>query len=171
MIDKGLITDAFGKRINCRHLFVIATSNAGAEHIRQLVSQKVEGQKLQDELLDYVQKERLFSPEFLNRFDGVVVYEPLKTEHLIKIARLMLGELVDKLKKKNIILEVTEELCQKVAQDGYQPVLGARPMRRVIDLVLGDVLSQALIKGEIKSGDIVKIIPGLEKEQYSWEKS
>ena len=170
LLDEGSITDAYGRKISCRHLFVIGTSNAGAEYIRQLVSKGVTGKELQDKLLDYVQKEHLFSPEFLNRFDGVVVYKPLKPEHLVKIARLMLEELQDKLKKKNIELGVTNQLCQKIAQDGYQPALGARPMRRIIDLILGDVLGRAILKDEVKSGDKIKIIPGQRKEEYFWER-
>ena len=170
LLDEGSITDAFGRKINCKHLFVIATSNAGAEFIRQLVGKGVVGEDLQNKVLDYVQKQEIFSPEFLNRFDGVVVYEPLKKEHLIQIAWLMLTELQKTLKARNIILEVTDEACGKLAEDGYEPESGARPMRRVVDLVLGDLLGKAILSEEIIPGDKIKIVPGEGSKEYKWEK-
>ena len=170
LLDEGNITDAFGRKINCRHLFVIATSNAGAEFIRQLVAKDVNSEELQDEVLDYVQKEKIYSPEFLNRFDGVVVYEPLKKNHLVQIARLMLTDFKNALKSRNITLEVTDSACAKVAEDGYEPELGARPMRRVVDLVLGDLLGKAILNEEILPGDKIKIVPGEKEKEYTWEK-
>jgi len=170
LLDEGRITDAYGKEINCRHLFVIATSNAGAEYIRQLVSRGVRGEELQVKVIDYVQKKGIFSPEFLNRFDGVVVYEPLKREDLVKIARLLLEDLAKELAKRNVKLEVTLPVCQKLAQEGFNPAFGARPMRRIVELTLGDVLGRAILEGEIKSGDRIEVIPGKAKGEYHWRK-
>ena len=171
LLDEGYITDAREKKVICRHLFVIATSNAGGEHVRQLVGKGVSGEELQKEVIDYVQKERIFTPEFLNRFDGVVVFEPLKEEHLVKIAHLMLEDLVNSLSKKQITLKITPELCQKLAKDGHDPALGARPMRRIIDLTLGDVLSRSILKEEISKGDTITIVPQEGKEEYRIEKT
>jgi len=95
LLDEGVITDAFGKKINCRHLFVIGTSNAGAEYIRKLVSKTTMPDDLQKLAVEHVLQKQIFSPEFLNRFDGVVVYEPLKHEDLVKIARILLTEMAD----------------------------------------------------------------------------
>ena len=166
LLDEGKINDAFGKEINCRHLFVIATTNAGAEFIRQQVLAGVKGEQLQQAVLNYVQEKGLFSPEFLNRFDGTVVFEPLQQQNLVDIAKLMLTELQQNLEKKNIKLQLSAELYQKVAQDGFDPAFGARPMRRVIDLVLGDVIGKALLAGSIREGDSITIIPGSAKEEY-----
>ena len=132
LLDEGSITDAFGREINCRHLFVIATSNAGAEHIRQLVNAGVESEKLQEKLTNFVMEKGIFTPELLNRFDGVVVYSPLSKQHLFMIAKILLKELSESLKKKNIYLDVTDKAAQKLAEDGYDPAFGARPMRRII---------------------------------------
>ena len=170
LLDEGRLTDARGKKINCQHLFVIATSNAGAEKIRQLVNQKVSPIILQKEILDHVQKKGLFQAEFLNRFDGVVVYQPLSQPDLVKIARLQLKKLQTKLKLKNMELIIDEPLCQRVAEDGYQPEYGARPMKRVVDLILGDLISQAILKKEIVSGDKFKIIPLDKNKEYRIQK-
>jgi ATP-dependent Clp protease ATP-binding subunit ClpC len=168
MLDEGAITDAFGKRVSCSNLFVIATSNAGAEKIRELVSQgEVD---LQEKVTDYILKNNIFSPEFINRFDGVVVYEPLTREHLTKIARIQLSELANSLAKKNINLSFSEDAANKLAEDGYEPEFGARPMRRIIELSIGDLIGKALLSGEVKPGDSIAILPADGKGEFKWEK-
>lgn len=170
ILDEGYLTDVFGKRINCQNLFIIGTSNAGAEYIRGLVGKGVKGEDLQKSVMEYVMQNKIFSPELINRFDGVVVYEPLTSANLLRVANLMLGELTQTLEKKGIRLEVTKELASKVVEEGVDPAFGARPMRRIIDLVLGDLIGRALLSGEIKDGDKIKIVPGVGKEEYSWSK-
>jgi ATP-dependent Clp protease ATP-binding subunit ClpB len=147
---------------------VIATSNAGAEHIRELVSQgEVD---LQGRVADYILKNNIFSPEFINRFDGAVVYEPLSQNNLVKVARIQLSDLARNLENKNITLDFSEEAIKKLAVDGYEPEFGARPMRRIIELSIGDLLGKAMLSGEIKSGDNVTILPGTGKGEFGWEK-
>ncbi len=170
LLDEGYITDAFGNRISARHLFVIATSNAGAEFIRGLVSEGTMGEELQKRVVNYVLEKGLFSPEFFNRFDGVVVYEPLKTGHLIEIAKHQLEDMQSSLKKRGIELQVSDDLVKKLAQDGYDPAYGARPMRRIIDLVLGDLVSKAILDGSVKSGNNIIINPGVRPQEYFLEK-
>jgi len=170
LLDEGKITDARGKKINCQHLFVIATSNAGAEQVRQLVTKKVSPIVLQKEILDHIQKKGLFQSEFLNRFDGVVVYRSLSQPNLVQIAKLQLEKLQAKLKLKNIELIIDEPLCRRVAQDGYQPEYGARPMKRIVDLTLGDLISQAILNKAIVSGDKFKIIPLDKSGEYRVQK-
>lgn len=157
LLDEGVITDAFGKKIICKHLFIIATSNAGAEFIRECVGQKISQDLLQKKVIDYVQKQGIFSPEFLNRFDGVVVFEPLTQIQLVKIAQFMLNDLKKQLEEKDITLEIAPQACEKLASDGYEPEFGARPMRRVADITIGDILGKALLKQEIRSGDRIKL--------------
>jgi ATP-dependent Clp protease ATP-binding subunit ClpC len=171
LLDEGYLTDASGKKVNCRFLFVIATSNAAAEHIRQLVSKGIKGNALQKDVIDNIQKEGYFSPEFLNRFDGVVVYEPLSPENMIQVARLQLEEFKENLLAKNVSFEITDELCQRLATEGYDPVFGARPMRRIIDLDLSDIVSKGILDGEINPGDHITIVPGTAAGEYTWKKS
>jgi ATP-dependent Clp protease ATP-binding subunit ClpC len=170
LLDEGQITDAFGKKIIARHLFIIATSNAAAVKIRELVAADIVGDDLQSQVVNYIQSQGLFTPEFLNRFDGVVVFQPLTETELVKIAKIQLRDLVSSLKTQNITLEITEELAKKVAHDGFEPEFGARSMRRVIDLILGDVLGKAILNGDASSGDHIRIIPDPERNAYHIQK-
>ncbi len=168
MLEEGVITDAFGKKISCNNIFVIGTSNAGAGYIRELVSK---GEKnIQNKVVDFVLKNNIFSPEFVNRFDGVVVYEPLSKEHLVKIAGILLNELVFNLEKKNIFVSFAKEVLEKLAEDGYEPEFGARPIRRLIEISIGDLLGKALLSGELKAGDSITITPGDKKGEFNWQK-
>jgi len=158
VLDEGYLVDAFGKRINCQHLFVIGTSNAAAEYIRELVEARRDATELQKRVVEYVLQKGLFFPEFLNRFDGVVVYEPLSEENLFKVARMMLTSFSQNLQTKGILLSVDDELIKQVVKDGYDPAFGARPMRRVVDIELGDLLGREMLLSKLKEGDNVKII-------------
>jgi ATP-dependent Clp protease ATP-binding subunit ClpA len=170
LLDEGTITDAFGRKVNCKNLFVIATSNAGAEFIRQQVQAGVFGEDLQKGIVDYVLKNNLFTPEFVNRFDGVIVYEPLKEEHLVEIARLLLNKVSKNLESQNIYFSAAEEAIRKLAKDGYNPAFGARPMNRIIDLSIGDLLGRAILEEDVKPGDRIELLPGEGKEEFKWRK-
>lgn len=157
LLDEGYITDAFNKKIKTNHLFVIGTSNASAEYIRQLVNKGVKGEELQNTVVNYCMEHEIFSPEFLNRFDGVIVYEPLTPDNLTKIANLLLTDLTDNLKKKNIHAEFSPEAISKLALDGFNPSSGARPMKRIVNLTIGDLIGKAILSGSVKEGDKIKI--------------
>jgi len=170
LLDEGVISDAFGRKINGRHLFVIATTNAGAEHIRELVSKGVRGEELQKNTIEYVLEAGIFSPEFLNRFDGVVVYEPLSQEHLKSVAKLILEDLASSLKKKDIYLEIRDDTTAKLAQEGFEPAFGARPIRRIVDLHIADIIGKAILEDKIKPGDKISIFPTEKKLEFYLEK-
>jgi ATP-dependent Clp protease ATP-binding subunit ClpC len=166
LLDEGYLVDALGKKINCQHLFLVATSNAGAEYIREIVSQGVTGEELQQKVLDHVLKERYFAPEFLNRFDAVVVYEPLTQDHLVSIADKMLSHLSQTLLSRNIHLTWSPETAKKLASDGYTPAFGARAMRRVVDMEIGDLLSRSFLSGDLVDGSVAELLPGEGKHTY-----
>ena len=170
MLDEGYINDANGDKVSCRHLFVVATSNAGATFVREEVKKGTTGEDLQKKVVEYIQKEGIFSPEFLNRFDGVVVFEPLKEESLKSIAELMLKGLQQNLDRKNIKIDFDQEVVEKLAKDGYDVEFGARPMKRIVELVLGDVLGRAIIENKIRAGDSIRLISKEGKNNYGWEK-
>lgn len=171
LLDEGKITDAFGKTVSAAHTFVVATSNAGSEYIREIVKEQTSKETLQKKVIERVMKDRIFTPEFLNRFDGVVVYEPLTPKHLKEIAKLQLSTLAQQVARKGIVLEFDESVYQKVAEEGYDPALGARPMRRMIELGLGDFIANAILKGEIEEGDSIRITADSGQSGYVWERT
>ena len=163
-VDEGYLADAFGKKVNFENLLIIGTSNAGAEFIREKLTSSPDTldthdtyPQLSSDLVDFVLRQGLFSPEFINRFDAVVVYQPLGLEELLQIARLQLEQLNQRLAEKKISLEITDEMVEKIAHLGFDPVFGARPMKRVIADKVEDVIAKRLLAGEIKRGERIKI--------------
>ena len=170
LLDEGVITDAFGKKVICRNLFVVGTSNAGAEFVRSLVENGKKGEELQKSVVNKILEEEIFSPEFINRFDGVVVYEPLSEEDLERIAAIMLNDLAINLQNKNIFLEPTAGVADKLARDGYEPTFGARPMRRIVNISIGDIISKAILERRIGEGDHIQLIPSEGKGEFTVKK-
>lgn len=157
LIDEGYITDSRGKKVDARNTIIIATSNAGGEYVRECINQGISGEALNKALIEYVQRENIFSPELLNRFDGVIVFSPLSEGHLREIARLMLADLNKRLVKNEISLEVTPDLIKKLAAAGFDPQFGGRAIRRVIAEKIEDTIAQRLLKGEVKKGEKMRI--------------
>lgn len=152
VLDEGFLTDAFGKKVSFDNVIIIATSNAGAEFIREQV-EKGNTSTLNKLLVDYVLKQGLFSPELVNRFDGTVVYKPLTPEQVVQVTQLMLNSVASGLKEnKNISLEITPALATKVAQLGFNAEFGARPIRRLIQDKIEDGIAKLIIDGTAKSG-------------------
>ncbi len=157
VFDEGYIKDFRGKTISFRDTIIIATSNAGAEFIRQELTAGVSYNNLQTKIVDYIQRQGIFNPEFLNRFDSVVVYKPLSIKELVEIARLQLEALNKRLAKNDIQLVITDELLECVAEGGYNPEFGARPMKRFIADKIEDPIAKGLLSEEIKRGDKISL--------------
>ncbi|MFW6055934.1 MAG: ATP-dependent Clp protease ATP-binding subunit [Chloroflexota bacterium] len=167
IFDDGHLTDAKGRRVDFRNSIIIMTSNVGAELIRRdmtigFPTQTDAAQKLQvdhDKMKDRVLTElkNRFRPEFLNRLDASVVFHSLGREELRSIVDLMLDQVAESLKDKNISIVVTDGAKDLLGTKGYDPVFGARPLRRVIQNMLEDQLSDAILRGEFQSGDTVEI--------------
>jgi len=107
--------------------------------------------------MDLLQKRNIFRPEFLNRFDSVVVYRPLTTEELIKVVDIMIGRVAKSLASRNIVLDVTPAAKQKLAQLGYSPEYGARQLGRTVQQKLEDPLAEKLLRDEIVDNSTVRI--------------
>jgi len=158
VLDEGWLTDALGRRVSFTHTIIIATSNAGAEFIREHIKEGYNFQVLQKKLLDWLLTHRIFKPEFINRFDGVVIFQPLSHKHLVQIAELLLGELRERLlENKDIEIKFLPGVTEKIAELGYEPQFGARPMKRVIQKKVENLIAKRILKGEIKRGDKVEI--------------
>lgn len=159
VFDEGRLTDALGRMVSFVNTMIIATSNAGAELIREMVRSGKNPAAERDQVLDYLQKEGIYRPEFLNRFDGVLVFRPLTEEELVQVAVILLGELNLRLKEKEIQIEITPELARTVARGGYSPEFGARPLRRFIQDHVENMVARELLSGEIERGQTVRIAP------------
>jgi len=147
--------DAFGKKVSFTNIILIATSNAGAEFIREEVSKGII-KNLSEQLVEYVLSKGLFNPELINRFDATVVYQPLTQSQVVEVSTLMLLSLAAQIKQtKNITLEITEELAQIVAKKGFNNQFGARPIRRLIQDQIEDGIAKMLINNQIQNGGTI----------------
>lgn len=157
VFDEGKLTDAFGKRVDFRNTIIIGTSNAGAEFIRQSLIEKVSYEKLQKMLADKLLRDQIFKPEFINRFDAVVVFKPLEFEETKKIAELMLRKLGERIEKQGFKFEISEETVMRLAENVKNSVFGARELRRTIQDTIESPLAKELLEGKYKKGEIIKI--------------
>jgi len=167
IFDDGHLTDAKGRRVDFRNSIIVMTSNVGADMIRKgtvlgftastdrAKTREQAYEKMKDNLLNELKK--TFRPEFLNRVDGVVVFHSLTKEQIRQIVDLMLASVTQQLKEKGIRLEVTEAAKDFLGEKGYDEVYGARPLRRVIQDMVEDKLSEDLLRGEFQSGDTVTV--------------
>ncbi len=157
LIDEGYITDSNGKKIFAKNNIVIATSNAGAEFIREKIYEGITGENLRSELIDYVQKEKIFSPELINRFDAVVVFTTLSEGNLREVARLQLESLNRRLAVKEVAVDISPTLIAKLAVIGFNPQFGGRAMRRTITEIIEDQVAKRLLAGNVKKGEKIII--------------
>ena len=167
IFDDGHLTDAKGRRVDFRNSIIIMTSNIGAELIRKGAgigfaarSDEAKGQQMaykqmKEKLLEELKKS--LRPEFLNRIDGVVVFHALNREQIRKIVDLMLASVTQQLAERKIKLEVTEAAKDLLGKKGYDEVFGARPLRRVIQDMIEDKLSEDLLRGKFREGDTIVV--------------
>ncbi len=167
IFDDGHLTDAKGRRVDFRNSIIVMTSNIGAELIRkgsamgfasrsdEAKTQKQSYERMKEKLLGELKK--TFRPEFLNRVDSVVVFHPLTKEHIREIVDLMLATVTQQLAEKKVKLEVTDAAKDFLGEKGYDEVFGARPLRRVIQDMVEDKLSEALLGGKFQAGDTVVV--------------
>lgn len=152
ILDEGFFTDALGEKINMRNTIVIATSNAGAPMILELISAGASPKDMKDRIVAKVVGDGIFKPELLNRFDDTVVFRPLTKEELRDVARLMLTMLQARLKTQNIVLGINDDLVNFAVEGGYDPLFGARPMRRFIQDTIERVVAEKILAGEAPKG-------------------
>jgi len=158
ILDEGYITDAFGNKISAENLIIIATSNAGAEYIRTYLKEGNLAEKLSEELTEFVLRNKIFSPEFINRFDAVVVYKPLSNEEIALVAGLMLEKLVKRVKEeKGVVVQYTSELVDKIIKEGYDAVFGGRSVRRYIQDEVEDKIAKEILEKNLKAGDEIRL--------------
>ena len=142
VLDEGRLTDGQGRTVDFRNTVVILTSNLGAGGTRE-------------QIMDAVKHH--FKPEFINRLDDVVVFDALSAEQLVGIVDIQLGALADRLASRRLTLHVSDAAKAWLAERGYDPAYGARPLRRLIQQAIGDRLAKALLAGYVRDGDTVNV--------------
>jgi ATP-dependent Clp protease ATP-binding subunit ClpC len=165
ILEDGVLTDAQGRKVDFRNTVIIMTSNLGAKQILNTGSKlgfagdKTDAASDAGVIRERVMEElkRAFRPEFLNRIDDIIVFDRLSEDNIRAIARLMLGELKKRLAANGIEAEFTDAAVAELARAGYDPVYGARPLRRAIQSKVEDMLSEEIINGNIADGDKISV--------------
>jgi len=159
VMDDGRLTDNAGRTIDFTNIIMIATSNAGTSIIQAGINA---GEALESIKQRLIEKElaQYYRPEFLNRFDAIIVFKPLDFNQVIAIAKLMLKQLSGILKEKGVSLRVTEPAVVELAEKGFDPQFGARPLRRALQEHVDNALANALLTGKLARRDVAVLEPG-----------
>ncbi len=158
VLDDGRLTDGQGRTVDFRNTILILTSNLGSQAI---ADPNLDERQRRDAVLDVVQRQ--FKPEFLNRLDDIVVFHSLGTEQLTSIVDIQVARLAARLAQRRLHLEVTDGAREWLALNGFDPIYGARPLRRLVQSAIGDKLAKELLSGEVRDGDTVRVdIPDIE---------
>jgi len=166
ILEEGKLTDSMGRVVDFRNTIILLTSNVGTETMRKsnigfgTPNEEADHERLKSQLLEEAKK--VFRPEFLNRLDEILVFRSLNKEDLIKVLDLEMSKLSARLRLKDIELELEEAARDLLIQKGYDPVYGARPMRRTVEQMVQDPLAEEILRGHIRPGELVKV--GVDKE-------
>jgi len=171
VLEDGCLTDSFGRSVDFKNTVIIMTSNTGTRDIKrggtvgfEQGSSGVDYEPMKEKILDEVK--RSFSPEFLNRVDEVVVFEALGKEALLKIVDLLIRGVMDRLKEKDVMIEMSSEAKEFLIDKGYDQVLGARPLKRAIQRYIEDPIAAELLRGRfVKGGRVLAVVREITNER------
>ncbi len=164
LLDEGYFMDGYGQRVDGKNLIIIATSNAGAEHIFQLLLKQTmhnissEQALTSNELTNYLIEQHIFSPEFLNRFDGIIAYKPIQQDTALLIARSIVDHIAEDINKMyNVTVKVADETLLTFTSEGYNTQYGVRNLERVLRQQIEDTVAKEILEGKKQSGDIIEL--------------
>ena len=155
VLDDGRITDSQGRTVDFKNTLIIMTSNIGSNYLLEGLENGKVSEKAKKEVYGLLKGH--FKPEFLNRIDEMVFYKPLEPTDIYEIVKLLCKQLQVRLDQQNITLNLTEEALQNIATVGFDPVYGARPLKRYLQSKLETLIARGVVSGEIKPGDTVKV--------------
>jgi ATP-dependent Clp protease ATP-binding subunit ClpB len=153
VLDDGRLTDGQGRTVDFRNVILILTSNLGSAYLADL---GLDDQAKRDQVMAVVRQS--FKPEFINRLDEIVLFDALGSEELTQIVALQINALQRRLADRRITLDVGDDAMEWLALTGYDPVYGARPLRRLVQSAIGDELARGLLSGTVRDGDTVKVL-------------
>ncbi|MFZ2126146.1 MAG: ATP-dependent Clp protease ATP-binding subunit [Candidatus Microsaccharimonas sp.] len=157
MLDEGILRDARNREVSFRDTIVIATSNAGSDRIQEYLHRGYDLQQFEDKFVDELIGGNIFHPEFLNRFDEIVVFGPLAKNELLQVVDLILREVNGNLKDQKVKVTVTADAKDYLVEAGYDPRLGARPMRRVVQRAVENTVAKLMLAKEAGPGSTIEI--------------
>ncbi len=157
LLDEGILRDVKNREISFRDAIVIATSNAGADRIREYIERGLEVQKFEKAFVDELISSNQFRPEFLNRFDEIVVFRPFTKEELLQVCDLILASVNKTLATQQVTVVVEEAAKWYLVEQGYDPRLGARPMRRVVQRAVENTIAKQMLSGSVTPGDTITV--------------
>ncbi len=159
VLDEGILRDEKNREISFRDSIIIATSNAGANEIRERIAAGIDINAVKEEILEKLISSGEFKPEFLNRFDEICLFKPLSKEDLLAILDLIIASTNKTLESQKISVRLTPEAKQLLIEKGYDPKMGARPMRRIVQKTVENAVASAILSGAIGSGSVLEITP------------
>lgn len=154
VLDEGRLTDGHGRTVDFQNTIVVMTSNLGSQRIQELAGEE-NYEKMKAEVIEVVIQH--FRPEFINRIDDLVVFHPLESEHIRKIVDIQLQYLHQRLGEQDLELVLSDEAGDRLAEAGYDPVYGARPLKRAIQQQLENPLAESILNGDFEPGDTIEI--------------
>lgn len=157
MLDEGILRDERNREISFRDAIVIATSNAGADRIREYIDRGYDVEQFENDFVNELINTNQFRPEFLNRFDEIVVFRPFTKVELVQVLDLILASVNKTLQPQKVSVVVDDDAKQVLVEKGYDPRLGARPMRRVVQKAVENTVAKQMLSGEVKPGDEIVI--------------
>lgn len=162
ILDDGILTDSYGRRVNFKNTIIIMTSNVGAKYLRRgtgmgfaKATDEAEYDRMDRQIRDEIK--RVFNPEFINRVDDLVIFRSLNEEDLVEVVDIQLDDLQKRLEERQVILEVDDEAKAHIIKEGYDPMLGARPLARSIQNLVEDELAESFLNGNILNKSVVKV--------------
>jgi ATP-dependent Clp protease ATP-binding subunit ClpB len=157
VLDDGHLTDGQGRKVDFSNTLIILTSNLGSQHLAELGDDDPVS-KVEDAVMDVVRSH--FRPEFLNRLDEIILFHRLAMEHMKPIVEIQVKRVQKLLSDRKIVIELSEKAKAWLGRVGYDPVYGARPLKRAIQRHLQDPLADLILKGEVPDGSIVTVDEG-----------
>ncbi|MGK2896279.1 MAG: AAA family ATPase [Candidatus Saccharimonadales bacterium] len=157
LLDEGILRDIKNREISFRDAIIVATSNAGADRIREYIDRGYDIHKFENQLIDELIHSGQFKPEFLNRFDEIVTFTPLSKEDLLKVVDLIIAGVNKTLAVQKVTVQVADDAKLLLVERGYDPQLGARPMRRIVQRAVENTVAKKVLSGETSAGGVVEI--------------
>jgi ATP-dependent Clp protease ATP-binding subunit ClpC len=171
LLDEGILRDEKNREISFRDAIVIATSNAGAERIREYIERGYQVEQFEKQFTDELINSGQFRPEFLNRFDEIVVFRPFTKPELIQVCDLILAGVNKTLEPQKVSVTVDDEAKQILVEHGYDPRLGARPMRRVVQKTVENTVAKQMLSGSVNPGDTIAITGEMVQQIFASEQA